>query len=446
MYLEFLYQETIFSPNDYEKPLKNRLNSFFNYLSVNFFNFDSVFFQKTVVEQENGILLSNEKAPTHMYGINKIKNYNTFVTDEEFDEYYKHDQFSENYVVYACSFEYDQHYTRYLRKYKQIEDVLGNVNGFMELIIPILGAIYCVYNKYRFDTFLFNKLVNVNNDKELFLKQKANEMIIINCNSNNNYKGNGNGEYVLAENKIKNYDYDIKSNKNFINKIHSLNDNDYQISNPTISNKIELENIPAKSPEKTRKLYNLPISEGIYEEQKVNDNKKLSKKAPIDGIYKEISEKLIKNISLSEEDKKIFIEKLVTLSSDSKNKRKYLKKNFCLYFCKRKDKKYSFDIKLQETYVDKINQKFDITYYLRWLRQFKNLKKYIFKEENEPQIFKIFAGNTYNVSIEDYNDDFFKEDKNLKGIIEQWVKSLNNVNQTNLSKYLVNNFQMQIQN
>jgi len=448
MYLEFLYQETIFRPNDYEKPLENKLNSFFNYLSVNILNSDTVFFQKTVVEQENVILLSNEKKATNMYGINKIKNYNTFVTDEEFDEYYKTDKFSDHYVVYACSFEYEQHYPRYLRKYKQIQDVFGNVNGVMRFIISVLGAIYYFYSKYRFDTFLFNKLVNVNNYKELFLKQKANEMIII--NKNNNCKGNGNengkekGENELPKNNIDH----IKSNSNddMKNEIHSLNDIDCKISDPTIINKIEFENIPAKSQDKTRKLYNFPITEGILEEQKANDNEKLSKEAQVDGVNEARVENCIENNSLSEEDKKIFIEELEKLSSHTKKKTSYLQIFLCINLCKRKDKKYSFDLKLKETYVNKINEKFDIFYYLRWLRQFKNLKKYIFKEENEPQIFKILASDAYKVSIKDYNDDFFKEDKNLKGIIGQWVKNLNNVNQTDLSKFLFNNYQILIQN
>ncbi len=445
MYLQFLYPETIFRPNDYEQPLINRLNLLFNYLSVNILNVDRVFFQKTVVEQENGILLRNEKAPTELYGINKVRNYNQFATDEEFDEYYKTDQFSENFVVYSCSFEYDQHYTRYLRKYRQIEDVLGNVNGFMELIIPLLAFVYYFYNKYRFETFLFNKLVYVNNNdcKDLVLSQNktANEMKNIKVNNN----GNNKIESVLAQNNQ--YD-DIKSNnKDIKDEIHSLNHIDCQISNnnnPTVpNNQIELETFPAKSPDKTRKLYNFPKSEVISEEQNSNnENQKLANEAPAYCIN---GENCIKNISLSEEDQKIFIEKLEKLSSDTR-KRSYLQKLLCVNLWKRKDKKYSFDLKLKETYVNKINEKFDITYYLRWLRQFKNLKKYIFKEENEPQIFKILASDAYKVSIKDYNDDFFKEDKNLKGIIGQWVKNLNNVNQTDLSKFLFNNYQILIQN
>jgi len=416
--IEFLFYDTGFRPKNFLEPFERKINYYRNFLNINLLKRDNFFFEKSIVKQDASFFWRDEVEVSNMFAISEstTENYVKFVTDDYLDDYYANDKYQNRYSVYLCKFFYVQEYKHYTRRYQKVQDVMGKVNGCLQLLTFVFGGVYYFYCKYRFEDFIFNKLVNVKIDKGLFLHKKENEMKIINCN----YRK----ESDLSKEK---FDVMTKINKDNKNEVGEKNHVDYERSKITInSRQIYSDSIQDKNKDSiSRRLFNFPISDGVNEAR---------------------SENCIEKNSLSEEDKKIFIEKLEKLSSDSKNKRSFLQKNLCIKFCKRKEKKYSFDIKLQETYVDKINEKFDITYYLRWLRQFKILKKFIFKEENEPQIFKILASDAYNVSIKDYNDDFFKEDKNLKGIIEQWVKSLNNVNQTNLSKYLVNNFQMQIQN
>jgi hypothetical protein len=137
-----------------------------------------------------------------------------------------------------------------------------------------------------------------------------------------------------------------------------------------------------------------------------------------------------------EDDKKQIISKLEKLSD--KLKRRYLKPNFVNYYCNSKNRQKAFEHKLQETYIDKINEKFDIFYYLKWIRQFKNLKKFIFHGKNESTIFKLLANNTYDVTINDYDDDFFNRSKNNKDLIDQWIKDFDYTKQSHFSNYILN--------
>jgi len=432
--IEFLYYDTRFIAKNYTHPLERKINYYNNFLNINLMKRDTFFFQKTIVEQDAHFLLTNEVEVGNLLDIKRIENYVKFGTNEYFDEYYSNDKYLNKNSVYLCKFFYDGPYKKFSRKYQKVQDVFGMVNGCLQFLMTIFAGVYYFYCKYRFEHFIFNKFVDVKIDNGLFLNKKENEMKIIDQNINRN-------SIIKKESVFSKEKFDVitKSNKD-------INNNEVEVGDK-INRQIYFDRIQAKSPDTTsRRLINFTKSEGgILEQNTNNEIEKLSKEASPDVINEGRSDNSVKNNSLSEEDKKIFIEKLEKLSSDTRNT-SYLQKNLYKYICNRKDKKTSFDLKLQETYVNKIVEKFDIFYYLRLIKQFKNLKKYIFKEENEPHIFKILARQEYNVSIKDYNDDFFKEDKNLKGIIEQWVNSLKNVNQTDLSKYLFNNYQMLIHN
>jgi len=442
LYIEFLFYDTIFRPKNYTDPLEQSISHFYNYLNLNLLKRDSFFLEKITVEQDDGILFSNEVEKSTTIDVSRIDKYGKFVINEFLAEYYANDYFYEQNSIYRAKLFYDDNYIKYTRKYLKIQEVFGNVKGFMEFLI-LNFSFMNFYINYRYNYFLFDKLVNVKVNKELFLNRKDFEMKIIKMDNRSNNNGN-NGCNDKGESAIKDK-FDVKDKSNIGDK--SGNNNNYFRSD-TINvdkNKSDFMNVSDNNQDSTKRQFNMKL-EGILEEENNNKNANFPKEASVDGINVEISENPIQKNSLNEEDKKLFIDKLEKLSSESRNKRQYLKKSLCLYFFKSNDKKKSFDLKLQETYVNKINEKFDIFYYFRLIRQFKNLKKYIFKEDNESQIFKILASNAYDLSIKDYNDDFFKEEKNLKAIIEQWVKSINNVNQNSLSKYLFKNHQMLIQN
>jgi len=456
--IEFLYNDVTFRGKNYTNPLEKSITYFRNFLNINLMKRDTFYFQKTTVQDDIALLFNNEEEVANHVDIIRIENYVKFGTNEYLKEYYENKEFLNKNSIYLARFFYDQEYRSFTRKYMKIQDVFGSVNGFMQFLILGFGLII-FYSKYRYHYFLFDKLVNVKLDKVLFLNRKETEMKIINRNNrsnktnNNVVSGSSNNKGEKSSSKQK---FDVKNNssnkesKNESKDKSSRNNNYLRSENVNVDkNKSDFINVSDNNQDSTRRQFNNKL-EGVLEEENNNNNNKkkvnFPKVASVDNINVEISENPIQKNSFNEEDKKLFIDKLEKLSSESKNKRQYLKKNLCLYFFKSNDKKKSFDLKLQETYVYKIYEKFDIFYYFRLIRQFKNLKKYIFKEDNESQIFKILASNAYDISIKDYNDDFFKEDKNLKGIIEQWVKSINSVNQNSLSKYLFENHQMLIQN
>lgn len=106
-----------------------------------------------------------------------------FKTDEQQDEYYKTNKLGTN-AIYGIYFFYEQAYKKYSRKYMKIQDVFGNVNGFMEFLIFIISVIN-VYTDYMFSYFLFNRLVNVKKGDKVFLSNsnlQANEMKNIRSN------------------------------------------------------------------------------------------------------------------------------------------------------------------------------------------------------------------------------------------------------------------------
>jgi len=95
-----------------------------------------------------------------MHGINRIEAYANYKTNEELDEYYKTNDLNDGNYIYNIYFIYDQAYKKYSRKYMKVQDVFGNVNGFMEFLILIF-KLMSFYTNCRFDYFLFNELVDV---------------------------------------------------------------------------------------------------------------------------------------------------------------------------------------------------------------------------------------------------------------------------------------------
>jgi len=103
-------------------------------------------------------------------------------------------------------------------------------------------------------------------------------------------------------------------------------------------------------------------------------------------------------------------------------------------------------LKLQNFYLEKLNRKIEIFYYLKWIRQFKNLKKYIFKKDNEPEIFRILATHAYTIKDTDHHDieNLIKKKNNEKklkkydDIIDNWFKNFNYEN--DFSNYIFENY------
>ncbi len=380
------------------------------------------------MDQDDGVLITNEGELTKMYGGEKIIKYTNFFSDVQLDEYYHHDTFKVRNIIYALSFEYNQVYKKYVRKYMKLQDIFGNVNGFKDFLIFIFSFIN-FYINYRFDYFLFDKFVNVKIDKKLFLN-KEKEMKIINSKR----------ESTLSKDKVNvvsKYNNDIKKETNDKNNKNHLQSNTIRSGKDS-----RLSGIYANNLDSTRKIFNSNKPKGIIPEE---NNEIYSSKGDSLRINRNMSAQNNRNFTLNPENRKKIIEKLEELSSSDS---KYQIERFSIFsYCfKSKDKQKNFYLKLQKTYLNKINEKFEIFYYLKWIRQFKNLKKFIFKDSRERTIFKLLSSNAYNLQIKDFNDELFQDNKSLESIIEQWVKTLNSVNESDFTKYLFDNYQMKVMN
>lgn len=86
-----------------------------------------------------------------------------------------------------------------------------------------------------------------------------------------------------------------------------------------------------------------------------------------------------------------------------------------------------------------MNKKFDIFYYLKWIKQFKNLKKFVF-EKNDKAIFKLLSKNVYDLFITDYNYyELFKTSKSIGDILDQFNLNLKSKSDSDFAHFVYEN-------
>jgi hypothetical protein len=150
----------------------------------------------------------------------------------------------------------------------KVQDVFGNVNGFMEFLILIFKLI-SFYTNYRLDYFLFNMLVEVKFEKSNFTKAKGNENKVTNYaanySNNNNYIKNNLYENFKKDNFSKKEKIEVSFNNNspiFNSKVikeSSINPNLISTYKQICKKgESELSIILAGNGHTTRKLFDLP--------------------------------------------------------------------------------------------------------------------------------------------------------------------------------------------
>jgi len=225
--LSFLYHEVIFNPNNYTNPLTKRLNKYSENIGLNLQIINKAFIHKSTLEQDEAILFANEDIISNIYGISRIQRNSGFRTDDELQYYYYNSTDYDSYFsIYFCEFNYEQNYTKHKRTYMKIQDVFGNVNGFMDFLILLLSVIN-YYTEYRFDYYLFNELVNVRGNKK-----DSNKININYIKVSNNYDLKSKKIELASINSKMNSNLDVVNqynNKNEANEIskdipHPIND------------------------------------------------------------------------------------------------------------------------------------------------------------------------------------------------------------------------------
>lgn len=348
---------------------------------------------------------------------------------------------------------------KYLRKYLKIQDVFGNVKGFVEFFVFIISFV-SVYTDYRLEYYLFNELVNVKVNGTCrkfgdfsFGDIKSNLNLNLNLQQRVNKNKIEAGSICFAEaNKLENFSLDsaCKSEKqdfmgngeNPIREIESDLSKRFKINsnaNNNRSNKdIERINFHNKDSNENKNLNeidnsslkNLSIFNNKKAKQSNLNNFDVSSNNKLNSLYKnKFSDRSFNNLMhkdvYSAKENKNAINRN---SNNNKNillkfgdlleaKKKYFDPSFFDYFYvklaflfnsnnsnKNKTKKY-FDFKLLELFNDKIKRKFDVFYYLNMIRKLKFLKQYALKDKISPKAFNAIAENFYVIKISDFNDD-----------------------------------------
>jgi len=441
--IAFLYSETIFFSQEYDQPLQARIRRKSDNINVNLqiSNYASV--QKTTVEQDDGFLFSNEREISSMNGIFSIDKFLYYRTDEELNDYYfnntKYDPYYSLYSVYAY---YEENYVKYSRKYMKIQDIFGNVKGFMDFIIFLLYAIN-IYTNYRFDFYLFNELVNVRVDDKI----------------NNNFDIrfiNNQGKFDKKKRKIELTNFFYENSNIYINDNKQKNQNEasiehsYSINNEKIlKDKIDVNQLSFEN--KSSAQIRLVDCEGISSSGNLfvnnnSDQKNTNLKSTIHNVEKESDKN---NIELQENN--LGIKRALTLELNSKleAKKRFLKPNFFNYYFECCVKCFNFsnvnivnkklsELRLLKRFVEKINKKFDIFNYLKTVREVKNLEEYVFKDNKNLAIFKILAKNFYELRIETEDQMISSErDKNNNEMLNKWIDSQNFSSEDNFSDFVI---------
>jgi hypothetical protein len=467
--MNFLYYEVDFKANNYESPLQKVFKTYFFNINLNLQKMDFLKFQNTKLEQDDSYLFSGQIEKANMYGIYPLEKLNFFRSDEELKLIYDSDEQKTEENFYSLFIMFDMVFNKYSRNYLKIQDVMGNVNGFMEFFILIVSFV-SIYSDFRLEYYLFNKLVNVKvKDRKPFLfnnvdvnfdKNKSLNKNI--CNVSNDKNGNNeniiNNQYEAPKkfseingsanaNKKNDYSYIDKIKPNVI-----LEKNNLSLKfNSHRSFEAELENLNMGILIENKRDPDFSSSEKCNSESNKNEDKnfesvknkiaKICEKLPStiecvikDNIINDLTE--VKNLedaktacinnenkqfnAININDNNIFLGNLKEIKKDEKKvlsklnqliekKKRYLNPSFCNYFSiilcklfcfyKNKSRKENntnyFDFKMLEKFNGKINKKFEIFYYLKWLRNFKNIKEFVLENKTNSQTFDILAKHFY---------------------------------------------------
>ena len=371
LFIEFFLPQVTIDPNNYKIPIKNELKYFNNYFSKNIRKWDIITLHENIVQTDTGILFEELNNKTSI-GYKQMDKTFSYIEKDIFDDY-----FSKEYY-YRLEITFDRSYYFITRKYMKLQDLLGNISGFMEVLKVIAHILFSIYNQIKIDKYLSFKLIEINNK-----------------NNDENIKNNK----IIPYKKLSSIDSNKKidkngflTDKNEMNILPLQNDNNFLINE---NEKID-KNL---NDSKFKRELKLKINKNFDKSNNLNlsNNIHIFEKQP-----KEISEKIL----ISPYREKIFeIEKIKNLKNHKLKKydfdifEYYLKK---LCFCKKSHRKHSH-INIPKHISKKINSRIDIVYYLRLTNHVKYLKK-LFMNVNQRYLFKNIFNNIFYYNYSNRTD------------------------------------------
>jgi len=442
LHMNILYNHIIFTPTDFDTPFTPAIKKYRSGLHLNLNKRDVFYYMKNLLKQDSNILIPQEEELNEIYGVDNIERYVYFRTDQELNSIYGNNNSNtigslEN-NLHNIYFKYEPNYKVFTRIYLKIPDVLASLNGFMDLVMWIIGFVN-IYTRTHLWYSYFNRCIklkvsdfsNANSQIQRInmtkyirmgearvpikgLDQNVNDPENINYFNQENLKNvENNSEKIHNEDKkidivedyqdpeskiIKSENSEKHTNKIFYSKIEMIEEQEYENGNTN-----------GKSNQPNIKVLFLKNSE----EEKINDNNELE-----DKINQDSGNKSDLNIS------KNLDSRVSTLFEKRQNQLNLNFFDFYLrYFClscthkkyKSKNNRKNYETVLLRHYQEKIENKVDIFHYLKAIGKITGLSDMLIKHEDEKFCFNKLTEYLYTVKVnDDYDCKNIKKDESSK--------------------------------
>jgi len=423
LYVSLIYPEILFNSDNFENPFSFRFINYWNLLSPKIKYTDILYIGYNYLNEDIGFMFES---------INELQNISCIDIDSKIDIINENNADSSkndksDIKIYSLSVHLNKYYNYYTRKYMKLQDLLGNVYGSIDLITFIFGIFYKLYNKYRLETYLFNRLVYINENRnkdnnksngyyreldktykisnyEAKLSNSISPENIIKSNKSLNYinvnfendlenlqKRNQNTSRIAEFPFIKSINFDNSPvQKNFINnnnnKLYFKKKSNFEISNYLDNNDIYPK---AENPISSRKLIKSDFLKGLKLKREIinkqiNNHKNfhINKNNNNESNVTEILNKSHENFLINENEMKNILSRL----KEKKNLIIFKILDYLKYICfskscNIKNKNHLNIYRHLELVLEKTFEKFDIFAYLKKLKFLELLDELLLNQE-----------------------------------------------------------------
>ena len=386
-----LYYPTIeFNPLSYNDPLMRFTKNYYYCLSPKLQRNDDIFLKKTIINDDKGWLLSNDKNFS-AWGVDSIRSTYAFYSENDL----RTDGSSSK--IFEANLYTIRENNYYMRYYTKIQNVIAVVGSLINIIIFIFKGICSLIaeNLWKYEiinnSFEIEENVKKNN---FFIKKSNTEIIKISDNHFIYNKKNQNNKIFVHQNE----DLDMnKNSKNFKTSLFKLNTND----NINTNNSLKFDKIKNANPNISHE------QSGSYLLQKLNSY-------PLTTL-------------------KIFNKKFL-----NKEQKQSIFKNFNICFMYKIHKQYSGFLKWYYYYLLEINS------YVRNIKEFDFLKKIILNEYQINCLMYLKKINLNNMDELKYLNEL-KNNINLENkVVSYYNEILKNVNGSKIDNMLYDNLSEKI--
>ena len=396
IWISALFPKVKYYINDEVAPLKIELVDEYDVLSPYKLSFDQYYLHKYHSESDYAFLgevLTVDEA----IGISEQKSFSLPVKDlPDTVKHEKSETFEDTAIFHGSVFFKEEEELFFSRRYAKIQDLLGNIVGIMKIIGFAVSYLSSSFSKERFDEFLINRLLFIEND----------------------FDSNGNPKKVSSEdlNKLKRYfNYHIQQNGAQINE-NSCSRRSSNRSRSGLLGEID---------KGENKINDLGIKNNIIEEEHNSNNKienemfsisKVNLNEMPDNSVVKLRQKSLRqpeNQQNKKEEVTLNLKKMIEKFRNLSNELGYgFVKSMNYMMTGKEQVKNSYQI--LKIYVKKINKKFDMFYYLKQNKKIKILQKSMFNSEQK-KLISLISNKEYRINMLDeikIKSDVTEQEKN----------------------------------